>query len=278
MAQNWDKWIGAQRQQETVLQPWPVHALDSVLDQPAVRDVERLPPLWHWLYFLETAPQHRIGMDGHPEKGDFLPPVPNPRRMFAGSRSQYFKPLIVSLPTQLTETVQSVSEKSGGLFLVTVNYQYCQENELCVEEQRDFIYLPEATTGSSANILEQRDEPLEEYPWSLDVSADPTRLMRFSALTFNSHRIHYDVDYARDVEGYPGLVVHGPLTAMLLLELSTSQAQQAVRQFKFRAKAPLFCGQNIRLRGVPSETGAQLYAYRPDGQVAMEASVTYKQD
>lgn len=278
MSSDWDEWIGRQRHSETVLSRWPVSALAAVLDLDVGATGGVLPALWHWLYFLETASQSRIGADGHPQKGDFLPPVPNPRRMFAGARTRYLRPLKLEQTAALTETVQSVIEKDGGqgrMFLVTVTFDYHQQGQLCISEERDFMYLSAVEPAGDPGQLELSLTEIEGAPWSLDVDTDATRLMRFSALTFNSHRIHYDRDYAREQEGYPDLVVHGPLTAILLSELCRMNSDQPLTSFSFRARAPLFCGQQIRLRGEPGTDGARLQALRPDGKIAVTAEATF---
>jgi 3-methylfumaryl-CoA hydratase len=233
--------------------------------------------LWHWLYFLEAAPRGELGEDGHPRKGDFLPPVTNPRRMFAGGRSQILEPLQLGREALLRETILSCEEKSGrsgAITLITVGYEYFQEQRLHVREERDFIYLP-ARPGPPSEALHQGEpEPVEEAPLARDFATDATLLFRFSALTFNGHRIHYDPFYARDAEGYPALVVHGPLTGILLAELVRGAVAPATR-FSFRALAPLFSQDLLRLRGQADEASGtyQLIAYRPDGQVAMKAEV-----
>ncbi len=279
MSSDWDDWVGRQRHSEAVLNKWPVSALAAVLDLDVGAADQVLPALWHWLYFLESAPQSRIGPDGHPEKGDFLPPVPNPRRMFAGARTRYLQSLRLEQPATLTETIQSINEKDGGqgkMFLVTVRFDYNQQDRLCISEERDFIYLPAVeSTGEEPAPVELSLTVVDPAPWSLDVDTDATRLMRFSALTFNSHRIHYDRDYAREQEGYPDLVVHGPLTALLLSELCRMNNDQPLASFSFRARAPLFCGQQIRLRGEPGPDGAHLQALRPDGKIAVTAEATF---
>jgi 3-methylfumaryl-CoA hydratase len=275
---DWDEWIGRQRRSEATLDPWPAAALEQVLDLRMSPADNTLPPLWHWLYFLDTAPQHKIGPDGHPLKGDFLPPVPNPRRMFAGARTRFLAPLRLGCETELLETVSSVEEKSGGqgtLYLVTVSYDYSQADQLCVSEQRDFIYLPAVPSGRMTGEVDLNMTAVPDAPWSMDVSIDATRLMRFSALTFNSHRIHYDLDYARSQEAYPGLVVHGPLTAILLSELCRMNDSRVLTNFSFRAQAPLFCDQLIRLRGEPADNGAGIKAMRPDGKVAIAADASF---
>ncbi len=284
MSEDLQAWVGRRRQQTTYLTGWPAEAMHGVLDLGLKQPTENLPGLWHWLYFLEVALHSKIGHDGHPQKGDFLPPVPNPRRMFAGARTQYHAPLILNESAELVETVVSINQKEGAqgtLYIVTVDYEYSQRGQVCVSEQRDFIYLPavasSAVNSAVATGIDTDYQTLADADWWRDVATDPVRLMRFSALTFNSHRVHYDAGYACFEEGYPGLVVHGPLTAIFLSELCRANSDAPLSSFSFRAKAPLFCGQTIRLRGNCSGQNVELIAWRPDGKAAVSASATFKQ-
>jgi len=231
--------------------------------------------LWHWLYFLELTERSHQGADGHPRRGDFYPPVEQPRRMFVGARSQRHRALRLGEEAQLSETILSCEAKqgsSGAMTLLTIQYEYTQAGKLCVEERRSFMYLP-ARTGVVPEPRTDSPVPVPNAPWSLDLTTDPVLLFKFSALTFNGHRIHYDRDYAQAEEGYPDLVVHGPLTALLLAELARARSDRPLRQFSFRALAPLFVGDTLRLRGEPGagDSAIELAAYRPDGQVAISA-------
>ena len=276
---EFDDWIGKQRITRQTLDPWRVQALSAVLDLPVSPPGQALPGLWHWLYFLETAAQSCIGADGHPRKGDFMPPVPNPRRMFAGARTRYHQPLQIGAPTDLSETVVAIEEKSGksgSMTIVTVAHVYRQDGSTCVEEERDFIYLPAVAPGAPAAQLENEPVAIEDAAWTLDIITHPVQLMRFSALTFNSHRIHYDAEYAREQEGYPALVVHGPLTAILLSEMCRLHSATALTAFSFRAMNPVFVGQALRLRGDPDGAGgATLTAYTPAGKPALSATARF---
>ncbi len=275
---DFEDWVGRSRTSEALLDSWRANALAAVIEAQAPSG--ELPPLWHWLYFLEAAPQSEIGPDGHPATGGFMPPVPNPRRMFAGARSRFLQALLLDAPAQLKETIVSVQKKQGGqgdLYLVTVSYDYSQQGETCISEQRDFIYLPGRSSGAVGELSEELID-VEAGDWQQEVSADSVRLMRFSALTFNSHRIHYDREYARTSEGYPELVVHGPLTAIWLAELCRQEAGKPLATFSFRARAPLFAEQAIRLRGKQTAEGAVLTAWRPDATIAVAAEAAFKQD
>jgi 3-methylfumaryl-CoA hydratase len=269
------EWIGRQRSHRSSLDPWPssaFHASTGSLAEPVTGE---LPLLWHWLYFLEAPQRSRQGEDGHPRKGDFFPPIDNPRRMFVSARTRTHRPLVIAADAELEETILACAAKSGAsgeMIMLTVGYQYRQAGNLCVEEERDFMYLP-------ARAVAEQELPCDEEvaippaQWSWDVPTDPVLLFKYSALTFNGHRIHYDRDYARDVEAYPELVVQGPLTALLLAELARAELGRPLTGFSFRARAPLYAGDRLRLRGEPQpwKNSVQLMAYRPDGKLAMTA-------
>lgn len=270
---------GHSRRREATLPSWPAQALHATLDLGGDPPPEQLPPLWHWLYFLDTAPRSRIGPDGHPEAGDFLPQVAQPRRMFAGATTRFLHPLQLERSAALTETVLDVQSKRGSqgeMTLVTVGFDYDQGGRRCIEEQRSYIYLPGAGPGVAQEAEAAPAADIAPAPWALNLAADEVLLFRFSALTFNAHRIHYDLFYARSAEGYPRLVVHAPLTAILLAQLMCRHARHRCASFRFRATAPLFAGDLLRLRGVPDDDGAVLTAYRPNGAAALRATAAWQ--
>ena len=220
------------------------------------------PALGHWAYFLPAASDDAIGLDGHPARGDFLPPVPLPRRMFAGSAITFESPLALEGNAILVSQIASVSHKrgrSGDLVFVEVDQAIEQHGSICVRERQKFVYRG---NGSPIAMPEPRSPLPEGEIWQ----PDQVTLFRFSAATFNSHRIHYDLAYAREREGYPGLVVHGPFTAAKLAAIARRDGPLA--RFTFRAMAPLFLGQPIHLRSAERGT---LEAIRCDGEVAMRA-------
>ncbi|MEE4190729.1 MAG: hypothetical protein V2I66_04090 [Halieaceae bacterium] len=262
----------ARREFRSLLDPWPAAALHASLDLPGSPPSLGLPLLWHWLYFLETPARSTQGPDGHARTGSFFPEIPQPRRMFVGARCQLHRRLQLQTPARMVESILGSEQKQGSagpMTLLKVGYRYYQREELCIEEERDFMYLPardaRPETPHDGDLL-----PVPEADLSLELDTDPVLLFRFSALTFNGHRIHYDADYARDVERYPGPVVHGPLTALLLAGLA-GEANPGISRFAFRARAPLYCGDRLRLRGELGDGQISLTAYRPDGVVAMTA-------
>jgi 3-methylfumaryl-CoA hydratase len=247
--------------------------LDGVGPPPAAGDP--LPPLWHWLAFLPDAPQRELGPDGHPRQGGFLPPTRLPRRMFAGGRLQIGGPVAVAEALHRTSVVSAVTEKSGrsgDLVFVEVTHRLSAGRGPAVTEVQDLVYRGEAAPGGATGAAEEDSA----WTWHEELSTDPTLLFRFSALTYNAHRIHYDRAYATEVEGYPGLVVHGPLQAIALAELCRRHlADRQVTGFSFRARRPAFDGAPLRLRGRRTDDDhVELVALDGAGQVTMSAEAS----
>ena len=217
------QWVGRTKAVEDFAAPFPVRALIATFDEqdPDPKPGDPLPPLWHWLYFLETAPLSKVGPDGHAERGDFLPPVPLPRRMWAGSRFAFTgPPLRIGQTIHRSSRIKSVEPKTGttgAMVFVTVEHTVSGPDGVSFVEDHDIVYREAAKPGET-----QRDpKPAPtDATWSKKIMADPVLLFRFSALTFNGHRIHYDQPYVTGTEGYPGLIVHGPLMGMVQIELA----------------------------------------------------------
>lgn len=243
------------------------------LDPASVAPGAPLPLPWHWFHFLPRASQDALGDDGHPRLGGFMPPVPYPRRMFAGSRITVHRPLRIGAAATREGTIRDVrltTGKSGALAFVTVGYRIVQDGTLALEEEQDIVYKepgPPVTAPAALDAL----PAVGDGAWARTVLPDARALFRFSALTFNAHRIHYDLAYARDVEGYPALVVHGPYTAMLLLDLVRRHTARPVVEFAFRGRAPLFADRPVRLVARPDGDRVALEAQGPDGAVALSA-------
>ena len=273
-------WVGRTQQQHDALDSDRAARLAAVLDQDptTLTDGAALPPLFHWIYFLTAAPARALGRDGHPVDGGFPPPVPASRRMWAGGRLTFHRPLVLGRAATRTSRIETVREKSGRtgtLVFVTVRHTITQAGQPAVTEDHDILYRPEAGISSRRGGPAQApDAPVGAHT-TRTVVCDPVLLFRYSALTFNGHRIHYDRDYARDVEGYPGLVVHGPLTATLLAHLAVSTAPgQRLCQFAFRATAPLFDAQPIGLHASGQGDERTVWALNQNDQVAMTATAT----
>jgi len=250
------------------------------LDESPYRNGQALPPLWQWFYFLARVPQASLAPDGHPPRGGFLPPIPYPRRMFAGARLTFHRPLVIGEPASREGEIRDVSLKSGrsgSLAFVRVGYRYVQHGALCIEEEQDIVYREASAPVPAPPEVEPPAVPAGARVRTLH--ADSRLLFRFSALTFNAHRIHYDREYARTEEGYPGLIVHGPLIAMLLLahasgDEGAAPAAAPVRAFSFRSERPVFDLAPFRIVAVRDGDAVTLEAQGPDGLVAQRATAT----
>ena len=269
--------IGRTRTGHDMIEPWRVEALSAALDLDLPHAPgDPLPLPFHFTLFRETTTRAGTAADGHARRGDFLPPIDLPSRMFAGARMICHAPLLIGGAVECVERIAAIEEKSGAsgpLVIVKVAFEYRQEGRLCLSEERDLIYR---AGGGAAPPQPAAMAPVAETPWSEDWEIDPVLLFRYSALTFNSHRIHYDLPYARDVEGYPGLVVHGPLLATLLCRLAEARAGCPIRAFSFRAMRPFFLGHPVRLRGGPEGEGwAVLEALTPAGETGMRATFEF---
>jgi len=237
----------------------PVRALSATLDRedPLPAAGTRLPELWHWLYFLPHHRQSEIGEDGHAKRGGFLPPVPLPRRMWAGGRLVWEKgnPLQVGDTVERTSTIASVTHKAGRtgeLVFVLVRHEVRNERGLALTEEHDIVYR--AAAAPDEKTPPPTPAPKDDAAFSREIVPDDVLLFRYSALTFNGHRIHYDRRYVTQVEGYPGLIVHGPLIATLLVDLLRRNAPGAqLARFEFRAVRPTFDIAPFRVHGKPAE-------------------------
>jgi 3-methylfumaryl-CoA hydratase len=267
-------WIGREKWVEDTMNLFPAHALAGVFDHAATpKHGDRLPASWHWMYFLDTPASADTDTDGHPKKGGFLPPVPLPRRMWAAGELQVRQALMLGRPASKRSSIRSVElkkGKSGALVFVTIDHAIHQDGELCLLEEQSLVYrdMP-ATLAPLAN----GDKAPTEVDWEKVILPDPVLLFRYSALTYNCHRIHYDRDYAKQVEFYPGLVVHGPLLATLLLDLvATRVADSRVARFTFRAVRPIFVDAPLKLCGKRNGNQVSLWAVDADGYVGMAAT------
>ena len=271
------EWIGRTDTQSDQVTLAPIAALSATLDRddPPPRPGDALPPLWHWLYFLPVHRQSDLGPDGHPHRGGFLPPVPLPRRMWAGNRLEFHHPLRVGDAITRTSRIGDVTYKegrAGPLVFVAVRHEIRNDRGVALTEEHDIVYRGDPKPGDPAPAPPAAPP---ESAWSRTIHPDDVLLFRYSALTFNGHRIHYDRRYATEVEGYPGLVVHGPLIATLLSDLLRRNAPQAnVTRFQFRAVSPLFDTAPFSVCGQPEgDTTIRLWAKNAAGGLAMDATV-----
>ncbi|HLH41996.1 MAG TPA: MaoC family dehydratase N-terminal domain-containing protein [Bryobacteraceae bacterium] len=263
------EWIGRTETASDQVTPAPAALLSATLDRsdPEPKTGDPLPPLWHWLYFLPRHRQSELAPDGHPKRGQFLPPVPLPRRMWAGGRFEFHRPLRIGQPVTRVSRIADVAHKqgrTGDLIFVVVRHEIADRQGLAVMEEQDLVYRGHASSSPP---------PPPALPlWSQAVRPDDVLLFRYSALTFNAHRIHYDRRYAVETEAYPGLVVHGPLIATLLLDLLRRNLPQSnVSRFSFRAVSPLFDVAPFFICGRPEGNQVLLWAQNESGGLAMDA-------
>ncbi|MBW8486185.1 FAS1-like dehydratase domain-containing protein [Actinomadura parmotrematis] len=260
-------WTPAPHEAVQTLDAEPAAALAGLLDVPA--PAADLPPLWQWLYFLDRPATAELGPDGHPAAGRFLPPIRDRRRMFAGGRFLVREPLrIGDTLTRRTELagVEVKRGRTGELAFVTVRHTFLRDGDRIAVEEQDLVYRsgdPSFPTAEPSYLT-----PEVTAPWTLPMSADPVLLFRFSALTYNAHRIHYDQTYATQAEGHPGLVVHGPLLALLCLELPRREGHK-VTELSFRARRPVYGDQPFVVAGSPE---GELAVHAPGGVTAMTAT------
>lgn len=279
--QNFAEWIGNKQISEDRCEERSIHMLQALFnkkDQP----VNEMPHLFHWANFLPVVNQSEIAADGHPKKGDFLPPIPFPRRMWAGSRLEFIQPILVGQELRRVSEISDIQfkhGKNGELYFVTVNHFIYANDELVIKEQQDIVYKPETIITNNVSVTTTPVEsPCRNYSFKQQHSVDTTALFRYSALTFNGHKIHYDRPYAMQVEGYPGLVVHGPLLATLLMQtLQDKYPDKIIKKFEFRAVKPVFDFNEFYICGDVQEQTAELWIEHSDGHIAMKAKLTFQE-
>jgi 3-methylfumaryl-CoA hydratase len=273
------KWIGRTETISDQITPMPMAALSATLDldSPTPQLGDRLPPLWHWLYFLSVHRQSELGPEGHSIRGRFLPPVPLPRRMWAGGTVTFHHPLLVGANYTRTSRILDVQQKegrTGPLVFVAVHHEIGNAEGLALIEEQDIVYRDHSKSGK----VRAAPQPApQDEKWERTIRPDDMLLFRYSALTFNAHRIHYDYRYATEIEGYPGLVVHGPLIATLLVDLVRRQMPEAnLTRFAFRAISALFDTAPFSLCGKPEATTISLWARNSSGGLATTATATIR--
>ncbi|MGE0409723.1 MAG: MaoC family dehydratase N-terminal domain-containing protein [Amphiplicatus sp.] len=274
-------WIGRTEETRDIVAKGTLDGLAALLDYDNPPWPEGCaPPLAHWLYFLPRARQSQIGTDGHPKRGggSLVPPIELPRRMWAGSRVTFSGVLAIGAEISRRSEIADIKRKtgkSGEMAFVTMRHEIAADGALRIVEEQDIVYREPQQATTAAPRQTVTDEPPGEVAVSRSLTVDTVQLFRFSALTFNSHRIHYDRDYATREEGYPGLVVHGPYLATLLMDhFLRNRPGGAVTSFQFRARAPLFDGSPFSLNLADINGGAALWVADAHGRIAMTATVT----
>ncbi|MEM9734613.1 MAG: MaoC family dehydratase N-terminal domain-containing protein [Pseudomonadota bacterium] len=268
-------WIGKSETIEDTLHPSQARLMQVTLDkQPSLQAGDALPPLWHWTYFLTGLPLGELGRDGHAAKGGFLPPIPLPRRMWAGGRLVFHSSPKLGEVLTKTSTIKNVTVKegrSGALCFVTVEHLLKGADGLVrVTEDQNLVFREDPAPDAPSP---KPSAPPEGSVASRTITPSTVQLFRYSALTFNGHRIHYDREYCQDVEGYPGIIVHGPLIATLLAGFAQQQAGKELKTFNFRAVSPLFDTAPFTIH---TDGAGQIWAQTPDGNLAMKAEAVFE--
>ena len=280
MTVAYEGWIGREEERSERILDSVVEAMAATLDlERAPQAGEALPPGWQWLFFNPVVRRNALGIDGHPRRGGFLPPIELPRRMWAGSRIRYLADLPVGAKATRRSRILKIENKagkSGSLSFLTVEHTVSRDGTPCISEEQDIVYREAMPPGAATARAPKRHDGVAQ--WSRDFEPDTTLLFRFSALTFNGHRIHYDQAYARNEEGYPDLVVHGPLTAVLLQQFALEHgAGRPLARFDFSGASPLFVGRAFQLEGRQADDGTlELWARGPDGELAMSATAAFR--
>jgi len=267
-------WIGRTETAADIVTERLANGLRATLGEGPLVIGDEAPLAIQWCLAPPIVPAGQLGRDGHPVRGGFLPPVPLPRRMWAGGALRFHESIQVGDTVERHSRIADVTAKegrSGALCFVTVEHEYRTPRGLALSERHDIVYRGEASGAPAKPAAIEQPEP----QWREEITTDPVLLFRYSALTFNGHRIHYDRDYATKVEGYDGLVVHGPLQATLLLRLATRAIGTPPRSFSFRGINPLFEGASVMLAAARTEDGLRLWASRVSGETTMIADAVW---
>ncbi len=275
---GWADWIGRSETRSDVITPGLVQRFCATLDQPLTGEI---PQGLHWCLCLPDAPTSELGADGHPAKGGFLPPISLPRRMWASSSIAFDQPLQLGDDISRVSTIASIEEKSGksgDLVFVTVDHQTLVGDRVTISERQNIVYREPAAIAAPAAPVRTSRPDLSGWDWQQTIIPSETMLFRYSALTFNSHRIHYDRPYVVEEEGYPGLVVQGPLMATMLLNLVASELDgNRLSRFSFRGQAPAFANRTLHLVGRREGQNINLAVLGMDGEAIMTAQAAIQE-
>ena len=275
MSEDFSGWVGRSEEATDILEPSRSNAMTaSVGVVTGFKPGDVMPLLHHWLYFWNVQPPHGLGSDGHPARGGFLPPVALPRRMWAGGRLKFHQPLHFGEPVTRTSTILKVEAKSGRsgeLVFVTVEHRLAGANGFAVTEEQDLVYREAAAPGSIPGP--DANAPAPQSTFHRMIEPDEVMLFRYSALTMNGHRIHYDLPYACDEEAYPALVVQGPFMATCLVAMAQRELGGQLATFDFRGQSPAFCGTTLHVCGEKTDAGIDVWTEQ-GGAKCMVASAT----
>jgi 3-methylfumaryl-CoA hydratase len=274
------QWIGRSTEASDIVTAQLVKGLRATLFQeigePKTGDAA--PFTTHWCLAQPVFPMSELGPDGHPARGGFLPPVPLPRRMWAGGELEFFEPLRVGDDAKRTSRISDVTMKAGStgtLCFVSVVHEVTTSRGLAIRERQDIVYREMSGTSQQAPAAKPAAPPPAAQHRERHVS-DPVLLFRYSALTFNGHRIHYDRDYVTKVEGYPGLIFHGPLQATLIVELAAKlHGGQPPKKLSYRGLQPLFEGSEFSINANKTDAGMELWVANAEGQPTMKGTASW---
>lgn len=272
---NWDTWLGREERVHDTLDPILVNRMAATFGHAPLTSGDALPALWHWAFFIQPVGPEEIGPDGHPALGRFMPPALGRNRMWAGGRVRFFHALRVGHVAERHTTIQTITEKAGrtgSLLFVTLLHRYLQDDVLMLEEEQDIVYRQAGPPKLDGTELAPSAQ------WTRSIQPDPVLLFRYSAVTFNGHRIHYDDPYSTQQEGYPGLVVHGPMIATLLLHSALAHfPEHEPTQFNYRGLRPLICPDIFHLEGRERQTNELELWAQQDGTQAQKAELYLKE-
>lgn len=276
---NYDNWIGKSKNLSDTIAPEPLRRFEALLDRDpgSVNNGTILPPCAHWIYFNPAVPQAVLAADGHPQKGDFLPPVELPSRMWAGGIIRFKKPLKTGQPADKKTTITAIDEKEGGsgkLCFITLRHQISTAGALAIDEDQEIVFREASEKGAHPI----RTQPVDvDFDWKKSVQLNSAHLFRFSALTFNSHKIHYDHPYATQTEGYPNLVVHAPLLLVLMMNFfKTKTDGKVIEEIAYRAAGPMFLHEEITITSKDTDNNkVEMRALGPDQNIALKASINW---
>lgn len=280
--ENFDAWIGKKEISKDFVNSRPIEMMQALLNEQD-KNLSVLPHLYHWFYFLPLVDGQELAEDGHPKKGNFLPPIPFPKRMWAGGRFQFISPIYINQNIRRESEILRVELKhgrSGDMYFVTVKHSIYAEDILAIIEEHDIVYR-EATNQIQTQISNAATKTTivksRQSTYKCQFPVDSVSLFRYSAITFNGHRIHYDYSYVKQVEGYPGLIVHGPLLATLLLHtFKKENPTKEISSFEFRAVNPVFDFNSFHICGDVKQEKGELWIEKTDGQIAMQATVKFE--
>lgn len=276
-----DAWIGKKAIQVDYLNQRPLAMMQALLNQDN-KDISELPHLYHWLYFLPIVNNEQLAEDGHPKKGGFLPPIPFPKRMWAGGRLQFLKNITVNQKIKRESDIVKIEfkqGKSGDMYFVTVKHSIFADDKLAIVEEQDIVYRDTRNQVQTQPAMIASAVEAKPFSYKKQFPINTTSLFRYSALTFNSHKIHYDRPYAMQEEGYPGLVVHGPFLATLLIHFFKQEyPTKTIQSFDFRAVNPVFDFNEFSVCGDVQAQSAELWIEKENNQIAMKAKITFTED